>query len=169
MKATTKEPARTKPARVRLTLTRPDVLFVQDAIDHRGPFPNKQAEARRAALQRQLHALTGEEMPPTREAVAAELKAAQQLLAPPAAPVHTPLMIDDRDELDRLRARIEQSAVLVQHVLSAPEDEEDGLDDAGRVVLKLGLIECCASIVADAAALRAVLDGAEKRRADGAR
>ena len=57
-----------KPLRVRLSLTCQDVLLLQDAIDERGTLPNKHAEARRAALQRRLHGLTGEELPPTRGA-----------------------------------------------------------------------------------------------------
>jgi hypothetical protein len=82
-------------------------------------------------------------------------------------PVHTPLMLDDRDELDRLRARIEQHAAIVEYVLST-RGEEDALEDASLAALEVGLIEFCASIVTDAGAIRTLLNAAAKR-ADGAR
>jgi hypothetical protein len=48
----------------RLTLTRLECLLLQDAIDDAGPPPQTVAGARFAVLQRRLHDLTGEPLPP---------------------------------------------------------------------------------------------------------
>jgi hypothetical protein len=51
---------------IRLTVTRTELLWIQDAVDDIGALPKPSTDARLFALQRKLHALTGEELPPSR-------------------------------------------------------------------------------------------------------
>jgi hypothetical protein len=87
---------------------------------------------------------------------------------PEPLPIHTALTLDDRDDLDTLRIRIEQRAMLLQHILSAEADPDGVLTDREKALLEGGLIELTASILADADRIRGVLDAAEHRRPGGA-
>jgi hypothetical protein len=51
---------------IRLAVTRTELLWIQDAVDDIGPLPQPASDARLLALQCKLHALTGEELPPSR-------------------------------------------------------------------------------------------------------
>ena len=159
MKAQTKARTRTPRApRLTLTLTRGEWGTLQDALQDGMP-PGDTAAARYQALERTLYALTGDRRTTPVGSTPGAVRAM----------THTPLTLDDRDALNRLRARIEQHALLVQHTLSTKEsDEADGLSERDEAILDVALIELCASIVTDAAALGDRLDVAA-RRTGGAR
>jgi hypothetical protein len=80
-----------------------------------------------------------------------------------ASLIHAQLTLADRDAIDPLMRRIAWQALLLQRTLATRDMDDDLIDDDDRAALETGLIELCEAIVRDTAAIRDVIDSAEKR------